>query len=830
MKVIKMISKVFLASFMGLIMFLIFSRSTTIDAVSSDAVNTAANVMAKYDGITNWKLQRSTPANQIGEIPIGDNVSLGYTFGSARNANGKVTAGDKTITLTSTTDNVRLGTNTTAPSINNSKINIFLNNNGTYYGILHQGESSYIGTGGHPERASDTSIDFALISGLQESYFYKDMNVLANLEAFASSNKESKLFYTGTDENNRPVYKLVGYFGKKSIFVQIVLRPDPSGSPIVWRELYVYNPNGNAQYQTFYGEDTGLNPNNNLIDTVDNVPMFAIGDKKGLYLESGSEYTPASKLLITNDVDGGFKDFMGRTLTNPGNWSVKGRSGSGSASPITNPSLPWSSSPNDTQNGDTNALPGKDLLHLDNGFDVVDSDGKQDSAYTLRWPQTSSTPGKVEKFVSKIGAAIAGYAIPTMKLTYQNLTSSDGTNQVNDKLQFDIYVQDDGYQSSWVIKRILDALPAGLTFVSSADIPTPSGNLIDYDPNSTIDGKTAYKLTFIAKIDNTAPYNLDTNGNLTNKANVSGHNAGQTDTMTLTDSVKIPVQIPKFKYRFTELLRNETTDPNGVFTNRVIAQKDDIIDFKVDFISNGSSIVSNSYFYNKFEANDGLELVPNSVSWNGSSYNTMDVPMGALRNNQTYTVTFKAKVTGVTKRVTENSADLLYALDGNTALTTRMDVEQPAIVDIQDPPQTTAITEVPSKIDFGTVNSANLERLLTNISTTGNLRITHVADTAFQVGVAYDNDGDNAIAGADNKLVQDGSTVLLFNQSKNDEDLWKPLGRESLPIDSDGFSGSYQDLDLSKYIGINKWKLRVPANSKAGQYNGQITWSITDTL
>lgn len=841
MKVIKSIPKVLLAFLTSLFVFFIFNHSEIpIHAASSDAINTSANVMAQYDGITNWKLQRYTPSNQIGEIPIGGNVSLGYTFGAARNASGKVTGGDNTITLSSTIGSAKLGPNSSAPTINNSKINIFLNNNGKYYGILHQGDSSYIGSGGHPERASDTSIDFALLTGKQDSYFYNDMNVLANLETISSEPGSSKLFYTGTDANGRPAYKLAGYYAKKSVFVQIVLKADPSGAPIVWRELYVYNPNGPAQYQTFYGEDTGLNPNNNLTDTVDSVPMFAIGDKKGLYLRSGADsngvnYDPASKLFITNDVAGGFKDFMGRTLTNPGNWSIKGRSGSGNASSITNPTLPWTSSPNETQNGDTNLPANSNLLVLNENtpqeYKVVDSDGRQDSAYTLRWPQTNSASASVERFVSKIGATISGYAIPTMKLTYKNMNRNDGTNQVNDRLHFNISVRNDGLNSNWTISRILNAMPKGLTIDPKTSVSLTNGNSIDYNPNSSIEVGESADFSFDAIIDNTAPYNLDSKGNLTNKASVFGNNSGQNDTRELTDSVTIPVQIPKFKYRFTELLRNETTDPNGTFTNKVTAQKDDIIDYKVDFVSNGSSIVSNAYFYNKFEADDGLELVPNSVAWNGNNYNTMDVPMGALRNNQTYTVTFKAKVTGISQKTTSNSASLIYGLDGDTGYSNRMDVEEPAIVDIQDAPQTTAITEVPSGIDFGSVNSAGFERLLKNISTTGNLRITHAADSPFQVSVSYDNDGDTPISSNGNKLVQDDGNTLLLNQAKKDTtDFWKPLNAFPTAINFDGFNGSYKDLDLTKYVGKNKWQLRVPANSQAGQYNGQVTWSIEDTL
>ncbi|WP_334330160.1 isopeptide-forming domain-containing fimbrial protein [Companilactobacillus sp. HBUAS59699] len=834
MKTLKTISKILFAFFINLVMFLMFGHTlTTVQAISKQNIVDAGIAMQKYDGISNWK---EITANEIGKIPIGGNYSLGYTFGAARDSNGKVVGGDTTVTKKSSATTVKLGQNSTAPGITNSKINVFLDNDGKYYGILHQGEDSFIGPGGKPQNASDTSIDYALNTGQGDSNFYSDNNLLAQFSAYDGTN--SKILYKSTDANNRAVYKIVGYYYKQSIYAEIVLRPAPSGAPVVQRELYVYNPStntSNAQFQTFYGEDTGLDPYNDPTQTVDNVPMYSIGNKSGLYLlsgidASGNAFDPASKLFITNDLNGGFKDFMGRVLTNPGNWGVKGKSGGSTAPAIGNPTLVFSSDPTSTQNGDTNTAAGTDLLTDYNGNKdkVVDGDGKQDSAYTLRWPYITLTPGSIAGFSSNIGATIEHYAIPTMKMTYTGPSGKSGPYTVGDNLTFTIKIRNDGYNSNWIIKQLLDNMPQGLTITSaSTDF---SNNSIDYTPQSPLgDGEEAI-YTIKAQINNTAPYNLDSDGNLTNKASVTGYSQGLSDTRTLTDSVKIPVKAPAFKYRFTQQVRNNTTDPNGEFKSQVDAKPGDKIDYQVNFVSNGTSTVSSPYFYNVLP--NGLKVVPNSVTWNnGTGTDDLYFPMGSsFTNNTTYTINYQAEVTSQTEESLSNTATLLYGLNGSSTANNRINTEEPAIVNVKNSPKTAAINDVPSKISFGSINSLDSERMLKNVSTTGKLTVTHTQETPFKVSVSYDNDGDGSMSSNGNKLVQDGGDTLLISQKQGDSNIWQPLSSTPVPIDTNGFTGSPNDIDLTNYVAANKWQLRVPGNSKAGQYNGTITWSMTDTL
>lgn len=825
MKRNKLVTRLLFILFTTLMMVLTIAKSQTmVKAISLQDYSNAEQKMRKYDGITNWKLQSNYSPNQIGDIPIGNGISLGYTFGSARDVNGNVKPGDTTITKNSTVSS------SSPPTISNSKINVFLNYNGKYYGIIHQGSNSYIGTGGTPENASDTSIDYALLTNNRDSYFYHDMNLLANLTVFDSSSNASKQFYTGTDANGKPVYKILGLYSKQNLFVEVVLRPSITGAPIVQRELYVYNPDNNKkQFQTFFGEDTGLNPNNN--DTsVDNVPMYAIGGGQGLYLMSGSKYNPASKLFVTNSVSGGFKDFMGRVLTNPVNWGVKGMS---NGSPITNPKLPWSSSPGITENGDTNDDAGTNLLKTSTGENIVDTSKNQDSAYTLRWPETNLLSGQVAEFSSTIGATVAGYAIPVVSKTYTNLTSPGSTvNHVGDKLRFTLNVKNEGYQSSWSMTNILDKMPAGLTIDKSTTLSSLiNGDNIDFNPNTNLGdtGNNSASFTFDATINNQAPYNLK-NGNLTNTASFTGNNVNQNDSKTHTSSVDIPVEVPTFKYRFTKQVRNDTTDPNGAFSSETSGKKGDTIEYKVNFTSNGTSTFNGANFADNLP--DSLEFVPKSTTLDGVSNNSdnLNFSVGPLSNTTTHTIAFKAKVTGIDASTASNTAYFNNVVTSSGQLNS-ISTEAPAIVNIEAAPLTTSFIEVPTTIDFGSVNSAGLERTLPNVSTTGKLVITHSADTPFQVSVSYDNNGDHPIASNGTKLIQDGGESLLFNQAKSDADEnWHPLTTDPVPINSDGFSGSHTNYDLTNYIGANKWKLRVPADSKAGAYSGQVTWSINDSI
>jgi len=214
----------------------------------------------------------------------------------------------------------------------------------------------------------------------------------------------------------------------------------------------------------------------------------------------------------------------------------------------------------------------------------------------------------------------------------------------------------------------------------------------------------------------------------------------------------------------------------------------------------------------------------------GVTKDGLNFSVNPLSNNANHTILFKAKVTGIDASTASNTAYFNNVVTSSGQLNS-ISTEAPAIVDIEAAPLTTSFVEVPTTIDFGSVNSAGLERTLSNVSTTGKLVVTHSADTPFHVSVSYDNNGDPRIASNGTKLIQDGGESLLFNQARSDADEnWHSLTPDPVPIKSDGFSGSHTNYDLTDYIGAKKWKLRVPADSKAGSYSGQVTWSINDTI
>lgn len=837
MKGYQSIPKIFLLVFTALLMVLTFNTTNVKAAaatISKSAVMDAEKVMRKYDGIDSWTFKGDLATNEVGEIPIGGNVSLGYAFGAARDVSGNVKAGDKTISHQSTV---------LFPKISNSKINIFLNDNGKYYGILHQGEDSYIG--GSPENASNTSIDFALLESSQSaSNFYADMNLLANTSQIDSANGGIyKLFYSTTDKKGQKILKMVGHFYKKGVFFEIVLRPSPSGSPVLQRELYVYNPGTkNVTFQPFYGEDTGLNPDNNDNSSVDNVPMFAIGGGLGLYIESGLKNSE-SKLFITNNIDGGFKDFMGRVLAYPDNWSIKGKDPN--KVEISSPKLPFTTEENPSANisGDTNAAADQNLMVGKNNsgqeYKIVNGDGKQDTSYILRWPYTTLAPGNVAKFVSNIGATVKPYAIPTVKKTYKNLTSKDGTNNVGDKLHFTLSVRNDGYGSNWIISKIKDDLPTGLTIDPNSALVNESGTGIDYNPNAGVtDGATA-TYEFDATINNKAPV-YATNGKITNTVQFTGYNKGFSDTRTYEDSVDIPIETPDYAYDFTHQVRNVTADPNSDFSDSVDATTGDQLEIKSVFTASvwtaqnakykNKALDDNGDFLNNEE--DKLSLISSSVYMNGvlaqdaiqSGLYTANTPAG-----QPNTFVYRVQVNSSTEETILNSSTMEDVKDVNNK-TLSIGPSDTISIHVHPPVPTTSFIKVPELIDFGSINSTGTEKMLTNKQTKGNLIVSHSAETPYQVLVSYDNNSDQALANGDDKLIQDdGLSLLLDNNSIEEPDDWEPLSPTGIPINNQEFVGSDEPLDLTKYVGLDKWKLRVPSTAKSGKYTGQVTWTIADT-
>ncbi|GEO79804.1 cell surface protein precursor [Companilactobacillus mindensis DSM 14500] len=842
-------------------LFLFINKTTLVKVKAVSEQDVITNIGYIQDGITEWNHISSSysPPNQIGQIKIGRNAYLGYTFGAARNSSNKIQNGDTTITKDSSA-----GTG----YLYNSKINIFINQNGYYYGILHQAANSFIGTGGYPERSSDTSLDFAYVNG-NLAFNTKNYGILTNLK--------NKVFFTGIDKNGNVALKIGGYLTTQNLYAKILLRPSPSGAPIVQRELYLYNPKGGTQktkFQIYFGEDTSIDSTGS--PAVDDVPLYAMGNDEGLFMFSAKDpSTSNAKLYVTNDVPDGFTAYMGKTF-DPDRWNMKGKSNIGSTTvaggDITTPNLNYNLTADNINNGDNGRPAGSNLLYgkTANGtlYPVVDKNVKQDSAYTLRWDTVDEfNPGETLHYASTLGASLAGYSLPQVSKTYTNDTfHADGLNHIGDTLHFTLAVQNNGLKSLWSYNRIQDALPDGLTIdpdsvkykwtglttsgsgsgqvdketVHEVGTVLPSnvnGNVLDFTPTKAqLADKDKYYITFDALIGYDAVNNRDANGNITNSATFTGVNLQVNDGNELyTADVDIPIAPTNFKYMFKKLLRNTTTNADGAFTDTAEGKKDDIIEYQTKFSSIGSDSMKSARYTDTIP--DGLELDPESVTVGGvkqdvnvdvNNPNSFWFTLGSHVNNSNITVTFKAKVKSMDQKTVSNTAIMTNVL--TSANETYNDLPSSrADLNIAKTMESTSFVEVPSTIDFGSINSANLERIIPNVKTEGRLIVNHTLDTPFQVSVAYDNDTD-AIASDGEKLVNSNDTVLFLNQgSASGSDNWQPLSTTGTSINADGFSGPQTNYDLTDYVRFNKWKLRVPANAKAGAYAGKITWSISDT-
>src|SRR5699024_1362904 len=140
-------------------------------------------------------------------------------------------------------------------------------------------------------------------------------------------------------------------------------------------------------------------------------------------------------------------------------------------------------------------------------------------------------------------------------------------------------VRNDGYGSNWIISKIKDDLPNGLTIDPNSALINESGTGIDYNPNTGVtDGATA-TYEFDATINNKAPVYAP-NGILTNTVQFTGYNKGFNDTRTYEDSVDIPIETPDYAYDFSHQVRNVTADPNSDFSDSVDATTGDQLEIK----------------------------------------------------------------------------------------------------------------------------------------------------------------------------------------------------------------------------------------------------------
>ena len=382
-------------------------------------------------------------------------------------------------------------------------------------------------------------------------------------------------------------------------------------------------------------------------------------------------------------------------------------------------------------------------------------------------------------------------------------------------------------------------MPNGLTIDPNSTLINESGTGIDYNPNTSVtDGATA-TYEFDATINNKAPV-YATNGKITNTVQFTGYNKGFSDTRTYEDSVDIPIETPDYAYDFTHQVRNITADPNSDFSDTVDATTGDQLEIKSVFTASVGTVQDAKYKNKALDDNgdflnnekDKLSLVSGSVHMNGvpvqdaiqSGLYTEYTPAG-----QPNTFVYRVQVNSSTDEIIHNSSTMEDVKDVNNKVLS-IGPSDTISIHVHPPIPTTSFIEVPELIDFGSINSTGTEKMLTNKQTKGNLIVSHSAETPYQVLVSYDNNSDQALANGDEKLIQDDGLSLLLDNSSNEAiDDWEPLSTTGIPINNQEFIGSDEPLDLTKYVGLDKWKLRVPSTAKSGKYTGQVTWTIADT-
>lgn len=755
------------------------------------------------DGITDWSA--NTSRSTVGQKKIGNGLSLGYTFGLANDSNGNVTKGDDN---TVTTQSKIL--DSSANNVSYSKMNIFLNNNGTYIGSVFQSGTTH---NTDPSKVSLSSADFGIVFSKTDKgsngINAEDYSILMNL-----NNKE---YYTGTDANGNQVSKIMGNYSKTDSYgthkfiVELLLRVSPGNTAFVQRELFVKNVSTSPQsFGVFFGEDTKLGK-------FDTVRVKDLGNKHGIFIEDG-----AYKLMVSNNVPDGFSKYTGQDYTNGymnwlGKFSDKTIEGTGDEV-------------------------------KSNSYGTSLSSGN-DSAYTLAWPYvTDLKVGDTAHFGSGMGVTESPYSVPTPRKNYTNETSNDGKNRVGDKLKFDLKLGNYGYNSNWNFSSVKDKIPDGLQIDPNSIKKIDQNGIVTNIDSSAYDSSTrtlnapvnlvlgdgqSADITFEATINSNAD-----GSKITNTGDFIGTDPKEDGGVikTYSASVDIPVEGNPYKDSFTQEIKN-SKDSNWGTTAK--GANGDTVDFKNTYtvLPNSSDSFLGRKASFRTELPDGLTAKGDATFTfsDGSASYTSSVNGGTiilydLKPGSSVTVTYSATITGSAGSTLYNDATLSGGQTSSgtslgTLTTNQTEVNIENLV---------GFTSIPTKIDFGTVHMAGTEKTLSNISTEGQLAVNNSSGNPYDVTVSYDNNDASTqlkdpVTGT--VLNPSADTGLLFlkqrKSSATDSRTWQSVDATGTKIRSDSFTGNQ---DLTNYIGVGDWQLKLSPTTNPGGYSGKITWSISDSI
>lgn len=815
MKKYNHIARILTTLFMSFLFILLASQSTPVKA---------ADVFD--DGIYNWTKQSTS---KVGQLPISDDLSLGYAFGLAQDTNGKVTTGgDSTITNPSTSSG--------SDNIYFSKMNIFLNTNGFYYGSVFQPTYKTI-TSIAQEQVSFTSPNFMLApSNSKKAITARDFSILGILAANnGNTGLQNKEYYVGTDTNGNPAFKIVGDFsrtpgsannGTYNLKAELLLRASPSNSAIVHRELYLYNPTDETQnFTILFGEDTKLGESDGQPDAV---PIYDLGNQLGLYIKNRitNATDPEYRLLVTNQLPDGFKYYNGQQFQSGANNWVKG------LSPATVSGV------------------GAESKNNSNGTMLQ---GNGDTSYILRWDATTLEPGETAHFGSTMGVTAKPYSIPSPQKKFSNETSNDGKNHIGDKLKFSLKITNDGFGANWLYKQVVDEIPYGLQIdPNSLKISYNGGSETQLDPtdynsstrvltvptNKSLTDDQFATVTFEANLTQDAMNNLDDNGYLTNSAKFTGldNNIANAADKDFYAETKILVEKPAFDFSFTKQVKNLKNDPDDGYHDSITAEYGDEVEYQIiykvdedskDYLTTGAQLTD--------AIPDGIKRVGNATVTgpDGFTYSTPNIDTGIIdiKQGESVIIVFKAQVTANSAGIITNLAKVTGGIT-NTGQNPGDMISNGADIAVQN---VDSFTAVPTLIDFGATNMAGYDKVLTNKSTDGELIVSHPTASNFKVNVSYDNNSETTqLKNADGDTLPTDDTGLIFIRQRisaaNDLGNWAAISKDGTPIQSDYFTGSQNNLNLTNYIGVGDWQMKIDSTAHTGKYNGILTWSMVDSF
>ena len=792
----------YLAIVFMLVIFFLLGTTNVKAATTSTPVD--GNNDGISDGVSYWNKGSAVGFNLL---KLNNNISLGYGFGLAADAssNYKTNWGEGTMTKDSK--------NTGDMNTSYSKMNVFMvNKDGKYISSVFQGGNTVNDLNTREDGVSVTSPDFIITQpGVFSKVYSSTMSVLGN----GMSNKS---YYF---DSTRTKFMIAGTFKRDNynFIIELILRPSPSNSAIVEREMYVRNVSGSTQkFQTLFGEDTKMGISNNV--NADAVPIRDLGTSRGIYIEN-SPY----KLSITNETTDGFNHYVGLTrATNSPNWG-------------------------DRYDSDGN---GDEKRNLNYSNELLNSG---DSAYSLRWDTTTLANNAVAHYSSTMGETESPYSIPIASKTYVNEDNKTGINNMGDKLKFTLKLVNNGYGSNWYFRQLVDEMPAGLRIDTSSIKKSYNGQAAvamdssDYDSSTrvltvpteqSLTDDQYETVTFEAYITNDAPSIINNVGRFTG---IDRNVAGSTEE-TKSAETNIAVKKPNYSFTFTKNLKNESSDSD--FKTSTTGKKGDVIDYKIEYKNTGiDSLNAGSKITDILPA--GLKIDNSSIyikgpndtnpyhqtSDNGGAGLSISTGINAVDPNHNVTITFSATVTANSVSTITNTATISGGTSGTNKIPVGDMITNNADLHVQN---VDAITSVPSLIDFGSANIYGKTKTLENTNTTGELIVTHPTAEPFKVNVAYDNtDANTNLKNSNGETLPTDGTGLLFikqrTSSDSDTGTWKPILPSGTPIRTTDFPGGDADSqNLTNYVGVGDWEIKLAPDSDDGCYNGQVTWTMSSSV